>query len=215
MHQNYSDPKIKSIIYIISLIIAGTAYAGFAKLVFEVESDAAQVVFILLPLIAYLVLEGKLREVIMPGGFSAKFTNIGQQPIELSSEKIEDSLEKLQVMEKDGLNKLWSQIEDTDTSKPTVLTAKMGTRGFYERGVWFKYMEALSQLRTFKFVVILDRYGRFLAYIHALVLLHILNDEIRGENFVKIINSDNTDDLLRFKGLIKNKILNTAKNVEA
>jgi len=76
-------------------------------------------------------------------------------------------------------------------------------------------MEALSQYRTFKFVVILDHENKFVAYIPSGTMLQILRMEALGDEFVRIINDGNIGELRRYPGVVTRTISTDSTNVDA
>ena len=116
---------------------------------------------------------------------------------------------------KAGARELPRRMRDLDESKPIILALALGREGYYNREVWAKYMQALSQFRSFKFVVILDQENKFVAYMPDWAILQILRMEALGDEFVRIINTGNIQELQRYPGVVTSTISTKATNINA
>ncbi len=214
MEQKTPHREIWAILVSILFLVLGFLAVWLAKRLLEFEGDAIFVTLILVPIIVYLIFSGRLTELKGPGGLEAKFVGIAEQSVELVSETIGPSVGDMEVVAKGGAGALQRQIYRLDESKPIILTLTLGREGYY-KDVWIRYMEALSQYRTFKFVVILDHENKFVAYIPSGTMLQILRMEALGDEFVRIINDGNIGELRRYPGVVTRTISTDSTNVDA
>jgi CBS domain-containing protein len=178
------------------------------------QGDLIIVFLILLPIIVYAIFSGKLGE-FKAAGLEAKFVTVARQSVEIASETIKPSEEDMQIVAKGGIRELKIQLQDIDESNPIILTLTLGLEGYYNKSVWLNYMEALSQYRNFKFVVILDQEKKFVAYIPSWVMLQILRAEGLGQEFVRVINQGSPRELSRYPGVVTKTISTKTTNLEA
>lgn len=180
----------------------------------KLEGDAVLVSLLLLPIIVYLIFSGRLGE-LRVGSLEAKFVNVARESVELAAETVEPSPDDMQIVEKMGRKELERQIERLDESKSIILTLTLGKEGYYNRDILLRYVEALLQYRTFRFVVILDREKKFVAYIPSWAMLQILRVEALGYEFVSMINSGNVRELRQYRGVITRTISTKSTNADA
>jgi CBS domain-containing protein len=192
----------------------GVLAVWLSKEFLKLEGDAIFVSLLLVPIIVYMIFSGRLKE-LRAGGLEAKFVDIAGQSVELASETIEASVSDMEYVKKAGARELPRRMRDLDKSKPIILALTLGREGYYDRMVWLRYMEALSQFRSFKFVVILDQENRFVAYVPAWAILQILRMDALGDEFVRIINEGNIQKLRRYPGVVTRTISTKATNTDA
>lgn len=180
----------------------------------KLEGETVLVFLLLVPIIVYTIFSGRLSE-LRAGGLEAKFVNVARQSVELASETIEPSMGEMEIVAKQGATELPRRIQRLDESKPIILTLTLGKEGHYHREVWLQYMEALSQYRNFKFVVILDHEDKFVAYIPSWAMLQILRVQDLGEHFVSKINQSRIRELRQYPGVVTRTISTQSTNLDA
>lgn len=203
-----------AILVSVLFLALGFVAVWLSKQVLDVEGEALFVFLILVPIVVYTVLSGRLSE-LRAGGLEAKFVSIVEQPVESASETIEPSVGEMEIVAKAGARELQRQVHNLDQSVPIILTLTLGREGFYDREVWLRYMEALSQYRNFKFVVLLDENSRFIAYIPSWAMLQLLRMEALGREFVRIISDGDIRELSRYPGVVTKTISTKSTNLEA
>jgi signal-transduction protein with cAMP-binding, CBS, and nucleotidyltransferase domain len=77
------------------------------------------------------------------------------------------------------------------------------------------YIESLSQFNNFKFVVILDKEGRFVAYLSAWGMLQILRNDALGNTFVAMVNDGAERELKQYPGVVTKAVSTKTTNLEA
>jgi hypothetical protein len=170
---------------------------------------------ILLPVLTYLILAGKIGELKGPGGLEAKFIKTGKAQIEPDLEI--KSWEDLEIVEKSGgplLKSIQDKIVNLDDSKPIILTLTVGSNR-YDAGMVLNYVKALSQYKNFRFIVLLDFDERFVAYVQSQSMLQILENIGLGNEFITKINEGDIRDIQLYPGVITRTIDRSTSNIEA
>jgi signal-transduction protein with cAMP-binding, CBS, and nucleotidyltransferase domain len=201
-----------AILVSILFLVLGFLAVWITKDVVGVSGDALFVAVLFVPIIVYMILTGRLRE-LRAGALQAKFADLAEKPIEritqttdASVRDIETSVQDMVLVEKGLLEELKMAIRQIDESKPIALTLVMGTKDFYKPKVLKDYLRIISQYRTFKFMVILDQENQFVAYLPAWTAQQILEIEALGAEFVKAINNGQVRKLQRYPGLVTKTI---------
>jgi CBS domain-containing protein len=205
---------VVSVVISVLFLALGFLAVLLSKELLKLESEVSLVFLLLAPIIIYLIFSGRLTE-FRAGGLEAKFVSIANMSVELSSETIEPSVNEMEIVAKGGARELQRQLQRLDESKPIILTLTLGKEGYYNQEVWLRYMEALSQYRNFKFVVVLDQENDFLAYIPAWAMLQILKMGALGYEFVWIINEGKIRELRQYPGVVTKTISTKSTNLEA
>lgn len=199
----------------IVFLTLGLLVIWVTKSFLNIESDATYVSLLIIPLIIYLIVSGKLEEFKGPGGWEAKFAKTANERIVSASEKIEISTEDMQIIQKEGLRILERKRQELDESRPIIMTMELGKQGYYRREAVLSYLEVLSQFRNFRFVVFIDSEKKFVAYIPSWALRGILRIPELGETFIWSINAGEKQNMFRFPGIVKEAISTQSTNVEA
>lgn len=205
----------KAIIASLIFIAVGLLVISFAKAL-DIEGDALYVSLLLLPAILYLILSGRVSELKGPGGLEAKFVKVAGTSVDFTSETIEPSLEDFQMVQKGGVRALREQMPEISEATPIIMTMIFGGKRFtYTREAVLEYIKRLSQFRKFKFIVLLDENGRFLAYMPSWAAEGLLKLDELGSEFIETINHGRYNDLVRYPGVVKETVTTRATNAEA
>jgi len=216
--QNESSRERKEVRAIgISLLflVFGFLVIWLIKAVLNIEGDAVFVSLLLIPVLVYMVISGKLKELKGPGGLEAKFTEAASESINASSETVEPSIDDMQIVAKAGVHALQEQRQKLNEAKPIVMTMELGRRGYYNTEAVLEYIKNLSQFRNFKFVVFLDEGKRFVAYMPPLAFRGLLSMPELGYEFINVINEGHLQDLLRYPGVVRETISTESTDAEA
>lgn len=176
--------------------------------------DAVFVSLLLVPLMAYVILTGRLKELKAPGGLEAKFGDVARQPaVELASQRVEFVEEDMSVIAKSGVQELERLAQLADASKRIIMTLLLG-RKHYDGQDAETYIERFLRYHNFKYVVFLDKKDRFVAYIAPWTLFRILQGE-QSQTLIDIINKGDVMELLDFPGVMIGTISTSASNMDA
>jgi hypothetical protein len=162
---NRSQPKGEwfAILIAIGSLVLGFMVVWLARTVIESIDGSVLIALILLPLLVYLSVSGKLAEFKAPGGIEAKFAQAAAESVSPASETV--AYDDPQVVAKEGVRSLIERkTKEIDESKPIVMTMSIGGQAQYSSPDVEQYMSVLSQFRNFKFVLFLDRDEKFVAY---------------------------------------------------
>jgi hypothetical protein len=195
-------------------LTAGFLVVWLTKSVVGIDGDVIFVSLLLIPVLVYLVLSGRLEELRGPGGLEARFTRVAQESVTIAKQAIAPSIQAMDMVRKAGLEELTRLRAEIDESRPTVMTIELG-RGHYTSDAVTGYLDFLSQFRNFKFVVFLDQAGSFVAYMPQWAVRGMLSKPELKSGFIDAINRNARDDLRRYPGLIQDAISSDATNAEA
>lgn len=203
----------------LSLLFLATGFfvVWLTKGLLDVEGDAVFVSLLLIPLVVYMVLSGRLQELKGPGGLEFRFADVAQDSVQVQEQSIAPSIDELDLVAKGPLEELEKLRDRIDEARPTVMTIQLVASGppFYGPHAIATYLEFLSKFRNFKFVVFLDPAGRFVAYMAHWALADILRKPELGVEFINAINRNQEGALLRYPGIIRETISSNATNAEA
>lgn len=175
--------------------------------------DTALIAILLLPLLAYGVVSGDIRELTGPGGWGAKFREVAGKmvdPIAISQEAT--------FFQKGSIRELTEFAEKLEIGKPIALTLTLGKGGFYEPIIIGKHIQVLSGYDPDMSVIILDTDARFFAVATGKYVLNILNGEEEieyREKFMTALRSDDGREFDKLQGVLNISIRSDESNSSA
>jgi CBS domain-containing protein len=186
--------------------------------------DAVFVSLLLIPLLAYIIVSGRVSEFKAPGGLEVKLVTMARQPANnMATENIEMLGEAISVVRKSGLEELDALESRLDESQRILLKLVLGQH--YELETLTEYVDRLLRYKTFKFVIFLDQKHRLLAYASSWAIARILQGN-QAHRLLDMIAQEKVMELWDFPGMMTRtlstrenaidalKIMNTA-NLEA
>ncbi len=211
-----NDKKERRAITITLLFLGGGFLAlWFLKNVLAIEGDSVAIAMLLLPLIVYLIVSGRISELKTPGGLEAKFTAAASESVTPASETVEPEDVQVPVEGQMALQSV-IPVKKPDDSRPIVMTVTLGQgENHYSRGGLLNAVEVYSQYRNFKFVVFLDQENRFQACMPSWAIKNLLGKEALGNEFVTLVNSGNIIQLADYPGMIMDTITTQTSNIDA
>jgi len=177
--------------------------------------DAVFVALLIMPILIYAIISGRLTEFRGPGGVGATFNavvttsvseTVAQDPVRLDQQSV-------QMVGKGDLSELHKKIHGLNEVTPVVLTLTFGG-GHYTLVALQKYMEGLSRSRNFKLVVFLDQDGGVLAYMPSWAAKTVLDTPNMGDEFVRVIN-DGDLQLYQYASVVRKTISTRTTHAEA
>ncbi len=216
---NSNQDKILSAVLnltlILTLILLGLALISATKRFYGFSNEITLIILLILPLIIYVVLAGKLQELRTPGGLELKFYEAASTPLSLSSGYNPISPETLQRVDKGeafDLGQLGSRINPVD---PVILEINITHRNF-ELNVMRYFARTLFEQSEFKFVLIIDNENRFLYFISSRDFFNILRGEKLANLFIQLLNdSNNESELKKFAGVYDDALKESSSNIDA
>lgn len=213
---NRSLPKSEWVAVWIAIgaLALGFIVVWLARAVIQSIDGSVLIALIILPLLVYLSASGKLAEFKAPGGIEAKFARAAAESVSPASETV--AYDNPQVVAKEAVRSLIERkATEIDESKPIVMTMGIGKQDQYNAEDVKQYMSVLSQFRNFKFVLFLDRDGKFVAYMPSWALKQLLQVPDLAEEFLNSINEGQMAQVLRYPGVVKKTISTESTNAEA
>lgn len=207
--------EIRAIGISILFLVLGFGVLWFAKSVISIEGDMVFISLLLIPILVYVIISGKLEELKGPGGLEAKFVKAAAEAISIASDEVKPSVEEMQVVLKENLSVLEKKRRELNEAQPIVMIMELGKGDYYRREVVLEYLEMLSQFRNFKFVVFVDNNNRFVAYMPSWALKGLLSKPQLGFEFIREINEGHKQELFRYPGIVRDTIRMQSTNAEA
>lgn len=205
----------RAIIFSSLFLILGLFVVWFTTMVLKVEGDAVLVSLLLAPVLVYVILSGRIKELRAPGGLAITFAATATESVTAVSETVQPSEEDMQIVAKEGVQALERKREKLNEAQPIVMTMVLGRGRYYNREDTLRYIDVLSQFRSFRFVVFVDDSGRFVAYTPVSSFKGILRVPELGEHFIYAVNEGQMQDLFRFPGVVRETISTQSTNAEA
>ena len=169
---------------------------------------------LVMPILIYAIISGSLTELKGPGGVGATFNAVATAPVSKTTAHDRVSVEEDSlILAKGGVEELERQIRNLDENRASVMPVTFGGAQYTAEAL-LEYVEAFWRSRNFKFVVILDRDGRFLAYMPAWAAKNLLSSPGRSEEFVKVLN-EGRQELFSYPGIVRKTISTSSTNAEA
>ena len=215
MRRIFLSKKAESVFITFFFCTLGFISIWIAKNGLGLQEEAIYIAFLILPILIYMIASGRIVE-FKAFGAEAKFAELAKKTIEPSLETVEGSIEDMAVVMKAGTFELQRMQKNLDTSKPIMLTlALKRTEGQYYHVKALKvYIDSLSQYRTFKGVIIINRDGKYELYFPAKVILKILEARDSGR-FIDHINSSSVEKLQNYPGVITERLTRQSTNIDA
>jgi CBS domain-containing protein len=182
-----------------------------------IKDSAIIVALLIAPLLVYGVVSGRLRELSGPGGWGAKFAEAASGRLEPSREQLKLTTGEMEVIPKESVRRIAQRLGKIKDGRPVVLTMTLG-RGtdYYKAYALVGTIDALSQLRNFKFVVIIDEKDRLIAYMPSWTLKALLTSPIgAGDEFVRSINEGHDEEVINHPLVITETVTANSSNTEA
>ncbi len=202
-------------IYIaLGVFVAGIALAVVLNKL-KLGDSPTFITLLLIPLLVYAVAAGMLDEFTAPGGWGAKFRQAAKAevaPVPLT--KMTEAIQRLDVVEKGGLDVLAGLSSRLEKNKPIALTFELGQRG-YSADAAIKYVEVLLLTDSEMTALFLDADHHFVAMTEGTTLLTLLRASPQGQQLINAIAENNKNYILSLPGFHSNSIQATDTNVAA
>ena len=166
--------------------LAGAAVLALLMHLGSVDG-VAFIALLLVPLILFALVSGRLEEFSAPGGWGAKFR------VEIASKVgpsgILSDVQKVQFVEKQSLKSLGSADASLNPKQPNALVLKVGTPD-YSPGDIQQYLKTLKAVGTATYVVfVYKESGRFIGSASADQVLAILDSSLAVKEFMNALGS--------------------------
>jgi hypothetical protein len=169
----------------------------------------------LIPLLVYGVVSGRIKALKAPGGWEATFEKVGAQSVDVKDVAIEDT----KVIEKKGPRETLLEFEQAQPGRPVVMSLKLGTeeqKGDYDANAVLQVVETASQHPEFKFIVVVDQNGKVVSYAPVSPFkAEIRRDTAQMIRLVYAINNGNVERVKEFPEMRTETISTKTSNAEA
>ena len=195
----------------VAVLVLGLCLAGLVINVMKGDS-ATFIALMVIAVIVYGVVSGKIQEFSAPGGWSAKFQEVAKQKVGTTAIPITADMKVLQPVPKGGLQTLQRIIPTLPRGKPIALILFFGRRGYQVISVVKKYFEELRLIDPNMVVIFCDKNDRFYCMIEGSTFIDLLNSEKQAlidaindgdANYLQRINSEKQGTAVIFKALTK------------
>ncbi len=145
-----------SLTFFVILFIISSENLFTNQLGFKIES--LHVFIALIPLVIWLIVSGKLKEIKGPGGIGLSMRDEVQKPVSPDLTETTLKIDKAIVREKGGLDELRSRISQVH---PTTLSFVVGKKEYYGQWAIGEYIRELGEYPKFRFILFTDAKGKF------------------------------------------------------
>ena len=196
-----------------AVVLAVGVLLAFCIKRFSLGDSVTFLALMLLPLIAYGVVSGKVQEFTAPGGWGAKFHEVAEKPID--PVPLTKSIVDGEFIAKGDYVMLEQAARTIEPGEPIALTLQLGRGSFYVESVIREYIRVLSASDPEMSVVIIDAGGKYVASSKGIVVAGLLDASDQGQQFMAALRSATPTDILNVPGFTDKSISDDASNVEA
>lgn len=214
--------------WIVPLVVLGVGVLilwAITRFINQTDTTVGDVVLVLLlvmPILIYAIISGKLTELKGPGGVEAKFAAVATTPVAGTASHDSVSIDELlTVSANTGREQLGKRLQTFTEVQPIVMTITLGVDS-YKTGSDEEHLKSLrayvaqlSRSRNFALVAFLDASNDFVAYMPSWVVKNRLDDEDRARELFSVIKEANQEKLLAYPGAVREKISPASTNDEA
>lgn len=232
--RSFIDNLIKIIINkkmidgLLSLIIIVLFFSASLVLIKQIKnefgsvSDLVFITILLAPILIFLILIGKFKEIQGPGGIVIKAAEVANEPIKaLAIAKDKIATINTQNVDKGRLSDLSKALFKLTDEKPIIMTMILGEN--YDMSAVNIFVKELLVFPSFKFIVFLDYNKKFIAFttpstVYNLTSLSGLRDDVernKGLEFIDSIRNTRVQELLNYPRIIKEALSMDSTNSDA
>jgi len=195
-----------------TFVMLSLAIVWFARGQLGITESVTVVTLLIVPLVVYGIVSGRLAELTAPGGWGAKFRQEATDKVDLSLTPVE--FQDLTVIPKEGLLELQARIGHIREGQAVVLSMILGGTIYYDQNAVVQALQLLSPLRRCKFVVLLDPEKRLVAYFPADIMLRYMQ-MLDSQQLIAAINDGSRARILGYLGVITETISRQTTNAQA
>lgn len=167
----------------IVVLLAAIGVLFLIHLYADKRDSVALITLLVLPLLVYVIVSGRLLEVTGPGGWGAKFRNHAHAAVEAGG--ILSDIDPLQAVWKGSLRDLKERIGGLDPHLPRALILRLGGPGSYNSQTLKTYLRALMACGAPTYVIFVEGSSRkFVGSASATQILTLLGDDETASSFI-------------------------------
>lgn len=201
--------ELYCIVMSLLFLATGICAVWFVQGILGVKGDAILVALLIAPLVLYLILSGRVRE-IAAGDLSVKLNEASREPVDQAATQCVTA-------DLGPQSDPTKPIMKTDPNRAQVVTLTHGG-GPYERDEVLGRLKSLVAMSPVPFLIVLDDHERVLAYMTYRSALDLFERRERGDRFITLVNTGDPDIFDGGSGFsaVKTETLpHTATNAEA
>jgi hypothetical protein len=182
----------------------GVGVLWFMHEIVGVEAGAAFAALLALPVLAYAIASGRIRE-LTAGSLSVKFVEVANAPATIAAEDVEVPIQKAPLLKAGGkVEQTETWLGQFDPGQPSVLRVDVGLGANVCKGDEMLAITGLvrRQLPKFRFVVFLAE-DRVLGFMPAQRFEQLLRHPRKGHEFVAAVNAGRAGEILRADGMLR------------
>jgi hypothetical protein len=173
----------------------------------------AFIALLLVPLLLFALVSGRLEELSGPGGWGAKFRVAMDAPVETSG--IVTEAQNLKIVEKEGLGALRSIDNQLNPKQANALLLRVGSAD-YRAGAITQYIKTLKAVGTATYVIFVHKdSGNFIGSANGDQILAILDSSFASKAFMEELCSSNSEPFHNYDFLITDRLGATDTNKTA
>jgi CBS domain-containing protein len=187
--------------------------------------DVVLAMLLVLPILIYALISGRLTELKGPGGVEAKFTGVATRPVAETASHDLVSFDQLLTVGTDeggeqprGEQQLAERVRRFTEVQPIVMVITIGSGGKRKTSdieALKMYVAQLARTRNFALVAFLDTKKDFVAYMPSWTIQNRLLDEHKANDLFRVIQEDDRETLIDYPGVVRDTISPTTTNDEA
>ena len=146
----------------------------------NVKDGVALAAVLIVPLLVYLLLSGRVSDLRAPGGLELRISEVARQTIPMYDGDLESSAlsyERVRAVERGRAESFADHIRDITPQDPVVLTLTLGSEPI-DGSVVAEYAKGLTQFPRFRFVAIVDSHGRLISYMPESAFRHLIESDV-------------------------------------
>jgi hypothetical protein len=182
--------------------------------------DAVLVALLVIPILVYTIISGRLQDFKGPGGMELRFNQVAAAPVDNTTARDPLSVneDKAQFLTKGEGERLDEQLKVINEDHPIILKLTFGKQ--HAGGIGYSiadlaaYVEELFRFRSFKLIVFADGIDRFVACMAPLTIKRILSTDKQNNNFTTAINNGDKS-LFDYPGVVRKRVSISSSNAEA
>ncbi len=207
----------RAVIAAILFVILSVLVVWFCRSQLGISDSATIVALLVIPLLVYGIVSGRIKEFTAPGGWGAKFGEVARARVDYSSSRV--NVGEAQTIAKGPLPHTMAKIQQIRSGKPVVLTMTIGATGFmpdFNKIAVHRALEALAPFPNFKFVVFMDQAEHVISYMPGWAALAATTQEsMEGDSLVIAANQGEARSLQNSPGMLTATISSDTTNAEA
>jgi hypothetical protein len=201
------------IIEFILVIFAGFLLYYIAFSFFNIGGVPIFITLLLLPLIFYLIVSGKLQEFQTPL-IGLKLQEAAKLTIVNSS--ISPLIGPIQALDKGGIFDIDYFTTNIEWATPLILKIKLTDKHEYEYSKMKYYSDKMKKRDQFKFVVFLNEFDELISFMPSYTFIDLFNPNVQyAETFIELLNDKNIEALSRFPHVYSEAFSENTLNTDA